>query len=127
MVPFVTDDELVRFFNFVRLKDREGTPKASKELLEVELKTAQAVLEAFPDRHRQALVDQARGRGEAVQEVEAEAAGAKAVVDDRTLRVEALQVAEREIGDECDEIEASDEGLLFFRAKAEAASRAAEV
>ncbi|HEY4429229.1 MAG TPA: hypothetical protein VGN08_13585 [Solirubrobacteraceae bacterium] len=87
---------------------------------------AQAVVEAFPDRQRAALVDAARGRGEGVQTVEVEAAKAQATVRAATMRIAALRAAEAEIQDEQQAIFDSDAGLRHFRAKAEQASRDAE-
>src|SRR5947208_7389135 len=97
-----------------------------RNTLEAEMTAAQATVDAFPDRQRQALVDEARGRGEAVREVEAEAAQARARIADRKARVDALRVAEQEIQDEADAIFASDEGIAHFTARAQEASRAAE-
>jgi hypothetical protein len=97
-----------------------------RHTLEAEMTAAQATVDAFPDRQRQALVDEARGRGEAVREVEAEAARARATVADRKARVDALRVAEQEIQGESDAIFASDAGIAHFTAKAQEASRAAE-
>ena len=97
-----------------------------RHTIDAEMTAAQAAVDAFPDRHQQALVDEARGRGEAVREVEAEAAQARATVAGRKARSQALSAAEKEIGGEIDAIFASDEGIAYFTARAEEASRATE-
>jgi DNA repair exonuclease SbcCD ATPase subunit len=97
-----------------------------RHTLEAELGAAEAIIKASPDRHREAVIDEARGRGDAVQQVETELAQARATEADRTARIAGLEAAEREIAAEQEAIYDSDEGLEFFTAKAEAASRAAE-
>lgn len=87
-----------------------------RNTLEAEMTAAQATVDAFPDRHRQALVDEARGRGDAVREVEADAAQARATVADRGARCQALRAAELEIESEIEDIEAAE--IRFFGARA---------
>lgn len=93
---------------------------------ERELTQAQAVVADFPDRHRAAVVDAARGRGDAVADVVADASRAQAVVVDRTRVIDALRTAEKEIETEQQAIEQSDEGLAFFTARRDEESEEAE-
>ena len=95
--------------------------------LEAQLAAAQALIDGFPDLHRQALVDAARGRGDAVADVEREASQAQHTIAVVTPRVRALREAEVEAGSEMDAVRASDEGIAFFTARAEEASATAEV
>jgi hypothetical protein len=55
----MTDDELVRFFDYTRVKDREGTPKAAKEMLKQhgELYRAQLVAAKFAEGWRKRTVE----------------------------------------------------------------------
>ncbi len=93
--------------------------------LAVALQDAKAVLAAAPEVRRRALVDAARGRGDRVAHAEAEIARAEAAVGELTPRVDALRVAEEEIGEEARAVFESDEGVAFFTAKATRASEEA--
>jgi hypothetical protein len=83
-------------------------------------------MDAFPDRHREAVKDEARGRGAPVREVEAEAVQARAVVGECTRADRGAGSGRREIEAEIHAIRASEDGIAYFTAKAEEASRAAE-
>jgi hypothetical protein len=94
---------------------------------EARREAAKAVLLAAPDRKRVAVAAEARGGEDGqVAKVQAEAEGAAAVIRDLESRIEGLQLAEREIGEEAQSIFDSDEGIKHFTAAAEAASREAE-